>query len=331
MPIVLNGSTGITTDNLSTDTFDRLSVGMKNKIINGDFDIWQRGTSFTGVNYTADRWFCANAGTTHTTTQQTFSLGQSEVPNNPTYYFRTVVSSVAGSSNYFTLQHRIESVKTLSGKTATLSFWAKANASKNMSIEFVQSFGTGGSPSAVVNGIGVTKLALTTSWQKFTVTVNIPSISGKTLGTNSDDHLQVTFWLDAGTTFNSRTNTLGQQSGTFDISQVQLEEGSVATSFEERHVSQEYMLCQRYYTVVESLIHTSYALANGLVANSFTLPVKMRINPSLFITYSSYSNLYATNLFTANNYNGMSISIGDNAVATGNAYAYFTCKCNAEL
>jgi hypothetical protein len=139
----------------------------------------------------------------------------------------------------------IEDVSTLSGKTAILSFWAKANTDKNISVEFIQKFGTGGSPSAGVAGIGVTTIPLTTSWEKFVVKVNIPSVFGKNIGSNLDDFLNLTFWFDAGSNYDSRTNSLGQQSGTFDIAQIQLEEGSVATAFEQRPIGIELSLCQR--------------------------------------------------------------------------------------
>jgi len=222
------------------------SLSNRNKIINGNFDFWQRGTSGSS-GYVADRWTTILTGSTAAISRQSFTLGQTDVPDEPDYFHRTVVTSSAGAGNFAVTGQFIESVKTLAGQTATLSFWAKADASKNMAVEFVQWFGTGGSPSTQVTAIGVTTTALTTSWQKFTVTVNVPSISGKTLGTNNDDAFRVFFWLDAGSTFDSRTNTLGQQSGTFDIAQVQLEAGDVATPFEHRSIGQELALCQRYY------------------------------------------------------------------------------------
>jgi len=223
----------------------------RNKLINGGFDIWQRGTSQTSSGYGSDdRWSNSHNGSTKTASQQTFTLGQTDVPNNPRYWSRTVVTSSAGTGNYVLKNQAIESVFTLAGQTATLSFWAKADASKNIAVEFAQSFGTGGSPSSYNTGIGVTTCALTTSWKYFTVTVSIPSITGKTLGTNNDHFLQVLFWFDAGSTFNSRTNSLGQQSGTFDIAQVQLEAGSAATPFEVRPIGLELSLCQRYYQVL---------------------------------------------------------------------------------
>ena len=136
----------------------------------------------------------------------------------------------------------------------TVSFDAKADASKNIAIEFVQYFGTGGSPSGAVNAIGAQLVALTTSWQRKSITISIPSISGKTIGSNGDDSLQLVFWFDAGSSFNARTGALGQQSGTFDIANVQIEEGSVATPFEQRPLGLELGLCQRYYESSSYLI-----------------------------------------------------------------------------
>lgn len=220
----------------------------KNYIINGKFDIWQRGTTQTTSGYGSDdRWFNQNTGSTKTTSRQTFTVGQTDVPENPTYFSRTVATSVAAAGNFVLKYQYIEDVTLSSGKTFTLSFYAKADASKNIAIEGIQNFGTGGSPSAPVYSIVVTTLTLNTNWQKFTVTITFPSVSGKILGTSNDDNFAIAFWFDAGSTFNARTNTLGQQSGTFDIANVQLEEGSIATNFEYRPIGAELSLCQRYY------------------------------------------------------------------------------------
>jgi hypothetical protein len=219
----------------------------RNAIINGNFDHWQRGTSFTGFEYGADRWYNVISGSSATQSRQAFALGQTDVPNEPEYFCRTAVTSSAGAGNYAILQQRIEDVRTFAGQTVALSFWAKADAARNIAVEFAQTFGSGGSPSSQVDAIGVTTASLTTVWQKFTVTAEIPSIAGKTLGTNGNDHLGLFFWFDAGSDFNARTNSLGQQSGTFDIAQVQLEAGTVATPFERRPVGTELALCQRYF------------------------------------------------------------------------------------
>jgi hypothetical protein len=106
------------------------------------------------------------------------------VPGEPTYYCRTVVSSVAGAGNYAALHQFIEGVRTFAGQQVTVSFWAKVDATKNIAIELLQGFGTSGSPSAAVTGIGTTKVSIGTNWQKVTVTATLPSINGKALGTD---------------------------------------------------------------------------------------------------------------------------------------------------
>ena len=160
-----------------------------------------------------------------------------------------VVNSVAGAGNHSLLHQRIESARTFAGQTVTVSFWAKADASKPIAIDLEQYFGTGGSPSSPVSGIGATKVTIGTSWQKVTVTTTVPSIAGKTIGNDGNSFLGLFIWFDAGSNFNSRTDSLGQRSGTFDIAQVQVEAGPVATPFERRPIGTELALCQRYYEV----------------------------------------------------------------------------------
>jgi hypothetical protein len=295
--ITLDGSTntisGITTINTTSINGGPLA-GFRNAIINGNFDIWQRGTSFTLLDYGADRWIHARVGTTQTATRQSFTVGQTDVPGEPTYYCQTVVSSVAGAGNFCNLIQRIEDVRTFAGQQVTISFWAKADATKNIAVDLAQTFGSGGSPSAAVVGIGVTKVSIGTSWQKVTVTANVPSISGKTLGSNNGHTLILSIFFDAGSDANARTDSLGQQSGTFDIAQVQVEPGPVATPFERRPIGTELALCQRYFW--SSSTAQGYPIGSGQAFGASTagyvvaLPVPMR---SIFVTAGA-NNLYAT-------------------------------------
>lgn len=221
-------------------------AGFRNAIINGSFDIWQRGTSFSNPGntaYTADRWTHVFNGTgaTRVFSRQTFTLGQTDVPGEPTYFFR-FNQSVAGSGGTFNvLSQRVEGVRTFAGQQVTLSFWAKAAASITMpSIQLEQSFGTGGSPSSTVFSLLIGNLVIGTSWTKYAYTITLPSISGKTLGSDNNDQLIVSLALPTNTTF------------TFDIAQVQLEAGPVATPFERRPIGTELALCQRYYYSVST-------------------------------------------------------------------------------
>ena len=272
--------------------------GFKNYIINGNFDVWQRDTSQTTNGYGSDdRWYNSNAGSTKTHSQITCTDTERAL-FNASYFSRTVVSSVAGVGSYVIKRQAVENVTKLAGKTVTLSFWAKADSNKNIVIEFKQFFGTGGSPSAHIYKIGSQKVALTTAWQKKIITVTIPSIIGKTIGTDGvhTTGTDVQFWFDAGSDYNSRTDSLGQQSGTFDIAQVQLEEGSVATPFENRPYGLELSLCQRYFRSLG--LNTSWrSIGAGstntgtLLDSTYELPIPMRRNPDLSVVgaYSNYT------------------------------------------
>lgn len=225
----------------------------KNAVINGNFDIWQRGTSQTSGGYgSADRWFFNKPGaSTLTASRQAFDLGTSQPYWSPKYFLRMEVAAGAGASDAINVQQRIEGVGTFAGRQVTLSFWAKADASRSISCELVQYFGNGGSPSPSVQEIGVTKVNVNSfSWTRFEITVTLPSVFGKTLGTNNNDSLICNFWVDAGSDFDSRTDSLGHQSGTFEISQVQLELGGQASDFEVRTPGEELELCRRYLRIV---------------------------------------------------------------------------------
>ncbi|MCK5021043.1 MAG: hypothetical protein KAS32_28790 [Candidatus Peribacteraceae bacterium] len=212
-------------------------TAFKNKLINGNFDIWQRGVSFTDPNaeLTADRWeydAIASATGNATITRENFTLGQTDVPGEPQYYLRADQTTAAGAITDL-LKQKIEGVRTFAGKTVALSFYAKANSTKAFTLQFVQNFGTGGSPSGSVN-TNVSQFNITNSWAKYEFQVAIPSISGKTLGTNGDDFLSVALREVSNTIF------------ALDIAQVQIEEGSVATAFEQRPISIEESLVERF-------------------------------------------------------------------------------------
>lgn len=307
------------------------SFALRNKIINGNFDIWQRATSQTSPGYGSDdRWNNVNSGSTKTASRQTFTLGQTDVPNNPKYFSRTAVTSVAGAANLVYKEQKIESVLTSAGRTSVLSFYAKADAARNIAVEFLQVFGTGGAPSSIVTSIGVTTCALTASWAKFSIPVTFPSISGKTLGTDGNDHIIARFWFDAGSNFNSQTNSLGQQSGTFDIAQVQFEEGSVATPFEQRQVGLELSLCERFYQAVRyangryvSSVAGSYAIGTAILRET------MRATPTVTFAGSSFGGV-VTAVSVAAPLAG-SISLNVTASGTGEAFVSTVVLSDAEL
>lgn len=293
MSILISGSAGIDMGNLPVSNASQVEVqeeqvspfnGFKNYIINGNFDIWQYGLSQTNNGYRSDdRWFNGSNGSTKTHSQIACTDTE-RVLFNASKFSSTVVSSVVGANNYVVKRTTIEDITKLAGKTITVSFWAKADSNKNIWLEFKQNFGTGGSPSAQVTGIYGQAIALTSTWQKKIITFTLPSIVGKTVGTDGvhTSSTELQFWFDVGSASTGRISTGIQQSGTFDIAQVQLEEGSVATPFENRPYGLELSLCQRYYKTGASMFG---ARDNGDVAiGRVEFGTQMRVPPTVTAT-----------------------------------------------
>ena len=308
----------------------KTTLQRKNAIINGNFDIWQRGTSSSSTGYqTADRWatWFAGTGVTHSVSQQAFAVGQTAVPNEPIYFMRNTFTSGSDAGTIDQFYQGIEDARTFAGKTVTVSFWAKAASALNMTVELEQYFGTGGSPSTSNYYLGE-KVSLTTSWQRYTITVNLTSdISGKTFGSDNNDGLYINFWMSAGSTYNSRSDTLGLQSGTIDIAQVQIEEGDTATQFERKTLAEEYMLCYRYYYALEKAAASGYADGASQTARCSTtvnFPVEMRGVPAVStanITSSSSGNVSGS-FPTAPHIGTNSAILAATATAAGSMFWY---------
>jgi len=202
----------------------------ENRIINGAFDHWQRGTSFTTAVYGADRWLNSLSGGAVTMSRQSFTVGDTLGNNSPTFFLRQSTSGQTLASHFALTQQRIEGVRAYAGQTITILGWARrSSGTGNMAIEMLQSFGTGGSPSADVTGTGQT-VTLTSSWAAFAVTIAVPSITGKTLGSNGNDYLAANFWTSAGSNFNARTNSLGLQTIGVDLWGIHIKQGTHTTA-----------------------------------------------------------------------------------------------------
>jgi hypothetical protein len=246
----------------------------KNKIINGDFQVWQRGTTLTytssGLNYLPDRFFSWTIGTCNVTvSQQAFTAGTAPVAGYEGQYFmRNAVTSLSGQTIQAVGQ-RIEDVRTFAGQSATFSFWAKADSARTYTTRFIQNFGSGGSSEVQTSG---GSHSVTTSWQRFSVSVTIPSVSGKTIGTSS--YLQPLLEGPANT-----ANTL-------DTWGWQLEYGSKATPFQTATGNQgELALCQRYFYKMVEGNNQNLGIASMFTATqmngSVFFPVTMRTAPTL--------------------------------------------------
>jgi hypothetical protein len=265
-------------------------LGRRNLIINGRFDVWQRGTSFTGNEYTADRWEQALSGGTATVSRQSFTLGQTEVPGNPVYYLQQSCSVGNGNCG---IDQKIEDVRTGAGGPVTVSFWAKGTNPPGYgywAMQLWQRFGTGGSPSGVVQNNK--ELTVTSEWKKYTFTYELESVSGKTLGDDNNHNVDLII----------RQHADDDDTGAWELNlaNVQVEFGRNATEFEHRSYGEELARCQRYYQIIldndgtEPDVIGVFAGRSASTTNVvFTVPlaVPMRAEPSM--TGSTVGTIYA--------------------------------------
>jgi len=291
---------------VGADLVPASAMSNRNACLNPDMKINQRNGGASGgpnAGYVLDQWGLEASGGTRNYNVGAFTLGAhaSDGYASPNYG-SFVLSSMSTVGGYARLSQKIEDVRTLAEQAVTLSFWAKADSgTPSISCELCQNFGTGGSPSGRVD-LDLGQVTLSTSWQRFSVTGTLASLTGKTLGTDANtSNLQVYLWLSAGSTHNARTGSLGAQNNTFDIWGVQVERGSNATPLEVRSHAEELARCQRYYfrNTSGSLYGTScWGIANATtsVVTLMEYPVTMRIGA----TAIDYSNQVTTNFGATN-------------------------------
>jgi hypothetical protein len=314
-------STYLTQSNAATTYVPQTSysVAGKNAIINGGFDIWQRGTSVSqsgtggvAANYTADRWVFGGSGGSAATISRQLT---SDTTNVPHIQYCARFQRNSGNSDLSTLYFAqiFETVNSipLAGKTVTLSFYARIGANfSSSSLSVVLGSGTGTDQAffAFTGTAGVVGASIvpTTTWQRFTMT-----------GTVATNATQLRLYYSYGPTGTAGANDY------FEITGVQLELGSVATPFSRSggDIHGELAKCQRYYW--RSSNHGIYAyIAAGWVNSStvakiyYKLPQTMRIAPtsveyqSLRLTDdSSYSVNVASIAMSANSVTSDSVGL----------------------
>ena len=255
----------------------------RNFIRNGDFQIAQRGATFTGIataQYCLDGAYHPAAGT-QTVSQQAFTVGQTDVPDNPVNFLRVARTVAAGAANAI-VQFPIEFPARLSGKTVTLSFRAKVSSgTKALTVDVLSS---GVTPSISEASQGFTA---TTTWTLFSFQFAIDAMTAAT----SSAYLLPRIVESA---------SLG--TFTLDIADVQLEEGSEATRFERLNFEDQLLWNQRFFCKSFQVAtapaqnvgggtgeHLFPATKTGAALNyssRILFPVRMRATPSAVTLYN---------------------------------------------
>ena len=263
----------------------------RNRIINGNFEIWQRGnTSRTfGIakDYSADRW-CRSGYQSAAHERVTVSSPVAGMTSR--YAIRSSSCTTAEDANgsRMTVDQKIESVNCydLAGKQITLSFWIRFSStasSLGSSFSSRVDYNTSNTDSTTFSDLGdgnicgntISSTSLPTAWTKITKTGLVPA------GVQN---------LTPRFQFNNLVSTASAGSEWFEITEVQVEEGTVPTPFEHRPYGTELALCQRYY--FDQTLNGSYStplIRSQSDENEYygfvEFPVEMRVIP----TFGFYS------------------------------------------
>jgi hypothetical protein len=283
-----NGETLVADSSTSTGLrYQGTQAAGRNYAINGGQDVWQRGISFAyvgGQQYTSDRWFLGSGALGRTVSRQSSGLTGFQ------YSARVQRDSGNTSTSIIKFMQALETVNSipLAGQTVSLSFYARAGAnystaSSALSVRLVSGTGTDQNFDVGYTGstdVVLTNVTLTTSWQRFTVTGAVGSTA-----------------TELGMQFQSTPVGTAGANDWFEITGVQLELGSVATTFTRTGgtIQGELAACQRYYWRLSSTASASnYGTGTQFTATDAYLyikhPVVMRSAPT---TSNSTASLWS--------------------------------------
>jgi hypothetical protein len=268
-PAIVLASDGTAAAQVSSLNDGPLS-GARNRIINGDMRIAQRGTTAvtTSSSYPVDRWLLGFV------TSGAVS-GQYETASTPTEFqtaFKfttTTADATTNATDFCNYQQSIEGFNTAdlmfgtaNAKSVTLSFWVRSSL-------------TGTFCAVLLNNaldrsyVSEYTINVADTWEYKTIT--IPGDTSGTWLTDNGVGLRVRFGLTAGTDLqqaagswstgnvvgsSNQTQLLETLDATWYVTGVQLEPGAVATPFERRSYGQELSLCQRYYQTIQPTVYT---------------------------------------------------------------------------
>jgi hypothetical protein len=287
-----SASTGVTTE-------------FKNRLINGEFEIWQRGTAQTFITagvYLADRWTCM--GFQQARHQRVAVVGP---VSGMTARSAMRVSSSPNSDNgsagtRMDLSQKIENLNCydLAGQTVTYSYWVRFSSATFNSVTNLQNSAFGNFNSyfassttntdaatstdsiGSVNGIvTINNGSLPTTWTKITGTATIPAGSNNVA-------LRLQFGL-LGSTTNPGDNW-------YEVTECQVELGSIATAFDRRPYPLEQLMCQRYFQLIGGPSYTAIGFGINFAGAQVARAVYVKYNTTMRVipSVSIIGNLIVT-------------------------------------
>lgn len=249
-------------------------------VINGNFDVWQRGTSFATTSngqYTADRWWSyrgASASVGHNQVAITQLIGSR--------YCMRVDRSAGNDQFILGTSFGTDVLKKFLGKTIAASVYLRKGSALTSNITLTlqtitaeESIGT--AVDVATATVPVSSLD-TLNFTRFTVSLTIPANS-----------------TALGLEFFVLASQAGGGNVYYDVAQVQINEGAIALPFQPRSFAEELALCQRYcYSITDpnngaSNVGMGTAAATTIVVVPVFLPVTMRIAPTLVASAADWA------------------------------------------
>jgi hypothetical protein len=288
---------------------DRL---FRNKVINGDFQIFQRATAATtaaqNTYNTADRWKAqvSNDGA-FTTEQETLSLADQATTGSATAFEIkcTSTDSSIAAGQYALISQDIEAqylqdllYGTSSAKDITVSFWCKSNLTGTFSLFLIKMDSTAYYIPTEFS------LSSADTWEKKTITItptqgSTSFITGSAAIINNDNGhgIQLGIALAAGSNLQGTNNTwstsanyttsnqvnfLSSTDNNFYLTNVQLEIGSDATDFEKLPFDVQFQRCQRY---LQCITHNATTSGNVTGDNKYVMDVHFYNDTACYGSY----------------------------------------------
>lgn len=301
----------------------------RNVVRNGNFQVWQRGTSFTGITssiITADGWYVGrdSSSAVFTVTQDT-----SPPDARSTYDIKiqcTTADTTIENAHLINTQQWLEGyvIDPLRTGPMTLSFWVKAYQTGI----FCTSLRSAGNDANYCAEYTINSSA---TWEKKVIV--IPPIPYGTWAAGTSNAGRIIFFLATGpayqgaagwrTTYGStanQTNFASSTSNYIQFAQVQLEPGSFATEFEQVPIDVELSRCQRYFQRVDNTngdrIRWANAVGISTTAVEFThaLPVPMRSAPTVTAGAGRFQPYRSGVVYPAGNLSLLGTTDNNNAV-----------------
>jgi hypothetical protein len=302
--------TGLANAATKADVGQALNDVGRNLIHNPLMAVAQRGvvSVTTSGGYPVDRWLVSATLDAISFAQGVGGdAGRAAIGDEEfNFFLGNTITGNGGPTAFNLIAQRIENVRRLAGKTVIISFWASCGAGAlKLGINMLQSLGAGGSPATVQVLTTGNSVTLSTTWTRYSTTIAIPSLAGKTVGTSpGNDHFTaLQFFYSAGANTNQVAGNIGVQGPNvqFYLWGVQLEIATAGqttpTPLEKPDPQQDLAKCQRFYCV-GAILWGGYCTAGQPYYASTFLP-SMRALPVLTPISDTSSNFGARTLAAA--------------------------------